>query len=383
MKVFVLGTGMIGNAVVAQLAKSPVIDQVVAIDGSEERLEKCLAYANHPKVSGKTAVLSDEHALTEVLRDADIAIQCLPHFLSLQVTKAAIEAGCHLVDLVHTDYHEKLAFNDQAKEAGVLVLPGCGVAPGIVNVLAARGIDLLDEAEEAVMICGGIPRHPLPPLWYQLVFSLEGLLDLYTKSSLAVENGELVDVPPFSGYEELTFPDPVGECEAIITDASTTPFTLKDKVGRLYEKTVRYKGHWTKIATLAELGFFSNTPVEVDGVMVSPRDLSAALLRPKMKGASEEDITVIRVYANGVKDGQSKRVEWEMVDMYDNERNLTSMARTTGFPAVIMAEWIAQGRFSERGIWTLEEIIRGERFDAFLGDLANEGIHISYKEESI
>ncbi|WP_019122288.1 saccharopine dehydrogenase family protein [Brevibacillus massiliensis] len=380
MKVIVLGTGMIGNTVVAQLAKSHVIDEVIAVDASQERLDRCLAYVNHPKVAAMAAVLGDQQTMTEVLRDADIAIQCLPHFLSLQATKAAIAAGCHLVDLVHTDYLQKRALNEAAKEAGVLVLPGCGVAPGIVNILASRGIDLMDEAEEAVMICGGIPRHPLPPLWYQLVFSMEGLLDMYQKSSLAAENGEVVHIPPFSGFEELTFPEPIGECEAVITDASTVPYTLKHKVKRIYEKTVRYKGHWTKIATLAELGFLSDTPVEVDGVRVSPRSLSAAILRPKMVGATEEDVTVVRVYVNGVKDGHNKRLEWEMIDMYDSGRNITSMARTTGFPAVILAEWIAQGRLPERGILAVEEVVTGERFYRFLDDLAKEGIHISFKE---
>ena len=134
------------------------------------------------------------------------------------------------MDLVGSHFNEKIALHQEAQEAGVIIVPGCGVAPGITNFLAAQGIEMLDEAEEAVMTCGGIPRYPVPPLWYQVVFRLESVLGLYTKPAIAVENGKLVNYPPLSGLEKITFPDPVGVCETVITDAHSTAFMLKDKV---------------------------------------------------------------------------------------------------------------------------------------------------------
>jgi lysine 6-dehydrogenase len=380
MRVIVLGTGMIGNVVVREIAQAFSVNEVVAVDALQANVDRCVSQADNSKVSGKVAALDSVERIAEVLKGADIAVGCLPHSLSLFAIQAAIAAGCHLIDMVGSKYEEKAVFNEQALEAGVLVVPGAGVAPGIANFLAARGIELLDEADEAVMLCGGIPRHPLPPLWYQVVFRLESLLGLCTKPALAAENGELVKLPPLSGREELSFPEPVGECEAVVTDAHSVAFTLKDKVKRIYEKTVRYKGHWEKMKVLAELGFLDETPVEIDGVSISPQKLAVVLLDRKMKGGSNEDITVLRVTVTGTKDGKQTKLEWEMVDMYDSERQITSMAKTTSFPAVILAEWMAEGKIAKRGVAAIEDVIIGQLFDPFMQELSNRGIHISFEK---
>lgn len=382
MRVMVLGTGMIGTVVVHELAKSAAIREVIAVDAMAANVDRCVGNSGSSKVTGKTAALDDFDRLVELLRGADIAVGCLPHSLSPLAIRAAIAAGCHLVDLVGSKYEEKSQLNGAAEEAGVLIVPGAGVAPGIANFLAARGIELLDEADEAVMLCGGLPRHPLPPLWYQVVFRLESLLALCTKPALAVEDGELVQLPALSRLERLTFPEPVGDCEAVVTDAHSVAYTLKGKVKRLYEKTVRYKGHWEKMNVLAELGFLDETPVDVDGTPVSPQRLAIPLLERKMKGGSNEDITVLRVTVTGTRGGKKTKLEWEMVDMYDGERQITSMAKTTGFPAVLLAEWLAEGKLAKRGVAAIEDVIIGEHFDPFVAELGNRGIRISFKEES-
>lgn len=381
MRVAVLGTGMIGNMVVGELAKCPAIHHVMAVDAVGANLDRCLTMANSTKVTGKVAALHDPQVMVEVLKEADAAVACLPHSLSQPAIEAAIEAGCHLIDLVGSKYEEKANLHEKAVEAGVLIVPGAGVAPGIVNFLAARGVELLDEADEAVMICGGIPRHPLPPLWYQVVFRLESVLGLYTRPALAAENGELVKLPPLSGLEEIHFAEPVGACEAVITDAHSSAHTLKKKVKRLYEKTVRYKGHFEKMGVLAELGFLDETPVEVDGAPVSPKKLSMALLEPKMKGGSQEDITVVRVTVTGTKEGRPAKLQWNMIDLYDTERSLTSMAKTTGTPAAILTEWLAAEKVPHRGVLGIEEIVIGDLFDPFIAELDHRGVHISFTQE--
>ncbi|RKN70699.1 L-lysine dehydrogenase [Paenibacillus ginsengarvi] len=378
MKVAVLGTGMVGYAVVRQLAKSRIVREVIAADADLERVEQRVLAIGCPNVTGKAVDLGDESSVTAVLAEADVAINCLPASLSLQTTRAAIAARCHLVDLSCAAYEDKLKLDAAAKGAGILVVPGCGVAPGLVGILAARGVELMDEAEEAILICGGLPRHPLPPLSYQIVFSVDSLFQLYRKMSLAAENGQLVQLPPFSGLESIRFDEPVGECEAVITDAWSLPHTLRHKVGRIYEKTVRYKGHWSKLATLAELGFMSDTPVEVGGVPVCPLELTKRLLEPQMKGGTDEDLTVARVTVSGKKGGRPYKAQWDMIDLYDSTRGITSMARTTGFPAVVMAEWIAEGRMPERGVLAPEQLVTGERFEPFVAALRDEGIRISY-----
>lgn len=382
MEVVVLGTGMIGTTVVRELVKYKNIKRVTAVDGFSENINKCLAVTDNAKVVGKLADLQTEEAIYEVLKNADVAIACLPHSLSLPAIHAAISAKCNLVDLVGSKYEEKMELDELAKEAGIIVIPGSGVAPGITNFLAAQGIEMLDETDEAVMICGGIPKHPLPPLWYQIVFRLESVMGLYTRPAKAVENGELITLQALSGIETMHFPNSVGKCEAVITDAHSTAYTLKDKVKKLYEKTVRYSGHWSKMSVLAELGFFEEESIEVDGKLISPRRLTEKVLEPKLRGNSIEDITVLRVVTKGKKNGEDTTHTWEMIDYYDHERNITSMAKTTAIPAMLLASWILDKKVTETGIVPVENIIVGERFNPFIEELSDNGIEIKYKKQS-
>lgn len=381
MHIVVLGTGMIGTTVVSELAKFEGIDKITAVDVRQESIDKCLEIANSERVSGRVASLASEEDIAKVLKDADVAVACLPHSLSLPAIKAAISQKCNLVDLVGSKYVEKKELHKEAQEAGVIIVPGCGVAPGITNFLAAQGIELLDEADEAVMICGGIPRHPVEPLWYQVVFRLESVLGLYGKPALAAENGNLVELPPLSGLEELTFASPVGLCEAVVTDAHSTAYTLKDKVTKLYEKTVRYPGHWNKMRVLAELGYLDDTPLEIEGIVTTPRAISEKILLPKMAGVSNEDITVVRVEVTGKKSGKKVKHQWDMIDLYDHGRGITSMAKTTALPAAVFAKWIANKSITETGIVAVEEVIINERFQPFIDELESLGISFEYKEE--
>lgn len=402
MRIAVLGTGLIGRMIVRELARSSSFSEVVAVDGSPEAAVSAAAEASRaaeagrataetssaagdagrPAVRGVTADLGDYGTLVALLRQVDIAIAALPDSLSFLSNQAAIKAGCHLIDLVGAEYPEKSrALDVPARKAGVLIVSGCGVAPGIANVLAARGIELLDEAEEVTIYCGGLPRYPRPPLMYQQVFSLEGLMGLYTRPVFVVEDGRLVQLPPMSGLEKCEFPDPVGACEAAYSDAHSVPYTLGHKVKRLAEKTVRYRGHFGKMKVLQELGFLDDNPVSVGDQTVIPRQVTMALLAPRIQGQSKEDVTVMRVVATGKKNGAAVRHQWTMLDFYDPETGYTSMARTTGYPAIIAAEWLAQGKLLERGFFAPEQLLAGERFEPFMAELARRGITFDYMVE--
>jgi len=379
MHIIVLGTGMIGTTVVSEIAKFKEIDVVTAVDVNQVSIDKCLEVADNSKVIGKVASLATEEDIAKVLIGADLAVACLPHSLSFSAINAAIKSKCHLVDLVGSKFSEKMTLHKEAQAAGIIIVPGCGVAPGITNFLAAQGIEMLDEAEEAVMICGGIPRYPVPPLWYQVVFRLESVLGLYTKPATAIENWEIVKLPPLSGLEKTTFPEPVGDCETVITDAHSTAFALKGKVKNLYEKTVRYPGHWEKMKILSELGFLDNNPIKIDGITTTARTFAEKIIAPKMMGNSNEDITVMRVQVSGIQAGLSTTYTWEMVSLYDHDRKITSMAKNTAIPAVLVAKWIAMKKINETGVIPIESLIVKERFQPFLDELHSLGIEIDYK----
>ncbi|MDI3269256.1 MAG: saccharopine dehydrogenase C-terminal domain-containing protein [Bacillota bacterium] len=202
------------------------------------------------------------------------------------------------------------------------------------------------------------------------------VMGLYTRPASALIEGEIQTLPHTSGLEECTFPEPVGRCETAISDAHSTAYTLKGKVRNLYEKTVRYKGHYGTMQKLKELGFLGDEPVEVQGQRVRPLDVTMEVLKPHVQGNSPEDVTVLRVVVRGQKGGNPAQALWEMVDFYDPEEGLTSMARTTAFPAALAARWVARGLIEKRGFLAPEEIFSPEKADAFLHELGERGVKI-------
>ena len=64
---------------------------------------------------------------------------------------------------------------------------------------------------------GGLPQHPEPPLNYQIVYSLEGVLDYYTTLSWVLRDGKRTQVKALSELETVEFPEPVGTLEAFHT----------------------------------------------------------------------------------------------------------------------------------------------------------------------
>src|SRR5204863_226402 len=170
-----------------------------------------------------------------------------------------------------------------ARERGVSVIPDCGLAPGMVNILAAEGIRRVAEAESVKVYVGGLPQHPAPPLNYQIVYSLEGALDYYTTASWVLRDGRPTRVDALSELEQVTFPPPVGVLEAFHTGGgiSILPWTYEGKVRTMEYKTLRYPGHVAVMRPIRELGLLDLTPVKVKGKDVAPRDLAtAAVVEP-------------------------------------------------------------------------------------------------------
>jgi lysine 6-dehydrogenase len=114
---------------------------------------------------------------------------------------------------------------------------------------------------------------------------------------------------------------------------------------------------------------------------ITPRVFTEKILAPKMLGRSNEDITVLRVEVRGMKDKKATKYTWQMVDLYDHGRNITSMAKTTAIPAALMAKWIALKTITETGVVPIESLIVRERFQPFIEEMSRLGINIDFNEE--
>ncbi len=378
MKMLVLGAGLQGCATAFDLLQNPAVTQVTVADLHPERLAQFLdPYKGTDRLKAVKLDVKDLPAVTALMRGHVSVMSAIPYYFNAPMAACAIEAGCHFSDLGgNTEIvFEQKKLNDAAVAKGLSIIPDCGLAPGMVNILAAEGIRRLDKAEKVKIYVGGLPRHPEPPLNYQIVYSLEGALDYYTTTSWILRGGKRTPVEALSELEPVTFPEPVGTLEAFHTagGVSTMPFSYEGKVDVLEYKTLRYPGHVAIMKPIRELGLLGNDPIDVKGVQVRPRDVFIAAATPVLKKPKAEDLVALRVEASGIKDGKPASVTWQLVDHKDMERNISAMMRTTGYSLAITGLMQADGRVKAKGVLTPDEAMP---FQSYVDELAKRGVMI-------
>jgi len=387
-KVLVLGSGLMGPAIASDLLKFGIADEIIITDLDPRRVSegveraKRVAGADGRKVTGriegKVLDLRNRKELVAQMRWADVVAGAYPVAAVREVTEACIEAGVSLCDLTGSaEGFDIFDYDKAAAEAGVTLLPGCGVAPGMTNLLAGQGAARLDKVEEGILYVGGLPAQPLPPLEYRIVFSMDTVIDEYCAPCFIVRDGKVVEVEALSGLETIEFPPPLGKCEAFVTYGLGTLSKTGVRLGfkHLREMTVRYPGHRDKVLLLRDLGLFSQELVTVDGVTVVPRRVTATVLTPVLQRGDPADITALRVVVRGEKGGRQTGWVFEMLDFYDSATGVTSMARTTGYTCSIIAGMYLAGRITRRGVAPLEEVFADAAlYTELRGELGKRGM---------
>src|SRR5256884_6235837 len=275
MRMLVPGAGLQGSACAYDLLRQPGVERVTIADLKPERIPGFLK----PHVGKRLALLKldvqDGAALRAAMAGQDAVLNAAPYYFNLDVTRAAVELGVQCADLggnTEIVFQQK-KLDAEAKQRNVSVIPDCGLAPGMVNVLAAEGIRRVGDAECVKIYVGGLPQHPEPPLNYQIVYSLEGALDYYTTPSWVLRDGKPTRLDALSELEEGAFPPPVGVLEAFHTGGgiSILPWVYAGKVRTMEYKTLRYPGHVAIMRPIRDLGLLDFTPVKLKGKELGPR----------------------------------------------------------------------------------------------------------------
>ena len=379
MKVFIFGCGNIGSVAAEDMAKSLSSIQVVVADKSETRAKEVAERIGKGNVSWIQLDITNLSKLTNALKDFDLVMGFLPGKLGYRLTKACIDAGKDLVDVSYMS-ENPLTLTENAVKARVTIVPDCGLAPGISNILVGHAAAELDKVQSVHIMVGGLPEKPIPPLDYVITWSPENLIDEYIRKARIVKEGKIIEVEALSGLEEVEFPE-FGELEAFYTDGlRTLPQTITDAPD-MWEKTLRYPGHAEKIKLLRALGFFEEEQIDVDGVSVSPRKLTVKLFEQKLRKPEVKDVVALKVEVSGVKNGKQMHYIYHLLDYYDEKRGITAMARTTAYSASIIAQLLLKKALKEKGVVPTEKIgMDYALFRLFLDELEKRGIRIAEKE---
>ena len=396
MKLLVIGCGMMGSAAAYDMARTPQVASVTLADNDFRRAREVTARVN--RITGEKKVRaveldgSDEKAAAKLMRGHDAALSAVPYFLNLGLAKAAIEAGCHFADLGgnNTVVRQELALSKQAEKRGVAIAPDCGLSPGMATILGGELVRRLGGRADALKLyVGGLPEKPMPPFHYQLVFSVEGLINEYVEPARILRKGKLTTIEALTEPEEFHMPG-FAPLIAFHTSGgtSTLPETFEGRVGECFEKTLRYPGHYDLLCELKELGLFSSEKIRVNGTQIAPRAIMSKILEGKFAGKGP-DVCIMRVEAHesvrtagvrGLLGGRLKgRVaSYTMVDHYDAKTDMSAMMRTTAFPASIVLQMLTSGTITRRGGILQERDVPAE---TFLEGMATRGIKIEYAVE--
>jgi lysine 6-dehydrogenase len=379
MKILVLGAGRMGHGAVFDLIhNSPDVASVTVADFDLAKAETVAA-----AVGGKTQACqidgSNYGDVVDLMRGHDSVISCVNYWYNESLSRAAIETKANFCDLGGNNYvvDSQLALDEEAKAADINIIPDCGLAPGMVSILAMHGAARFDSINEIHIRVGGLPQDPKPPLNYQLVFSVEGLINEYVEVARVIRAGKIQTVESMTELESLEF-EGFPPLEAFQTSGgtSTLPETFLGKIRELDYKTIRYAGHCEKFKTMIDLGLCSSDEIVVDFQKVTPRKVFGQLLQKHLP-ADGPDYVLVRLDFAGEKDGVDRKLRYDIVDKLDEATGMSAMMRTTAFPASIIAQMMARGDVLTHGATPQEKAIDA---DKFIAELQRRNIKIQISE---
>ncbi|RYG73285.1 saccharopine dehydrogenase [Lentibacillus lipolyticus] len=377
MKIGVLGSGLMGKEAARDLTASEGVTAVGLADIDFQRAQEVCNQLNSPKLTAYQVNAKDKQDLGSYMRQFDVIINALFYSFNEIVAETAIEVGVHSVDLGGHIGHitdKVLELKDDAQAAGVTLIPDLGVAPGMINILSGHGASKLDKLEEIKLYVGGIPVHPEPPLEYNHVFSMEGVFDHYTDPALIIRDGAKQEIESLSEVERVYF-EKFGPLEAFHTSGGTSTLSISyPNLKTLEYKTIRYPGHADKFKLLVDLNLTrADYTVDLNGEQVSPRDVFLKVLDPIVELGDKDDVVLLRVKVGGEKAGNPETHVFEMTTYKDREHNVTAMARATANTISVVAQMIAGGTITKRGVYPPEQIVPG---DPYISEMAKRGVNI-------
>jgi len=372
MKILVVGCGKVGSEIARDLAGSNEVDSVVAMDASSQNL-KLLRKRARRKLQTVKLSMSQKARFHALLRKVDLVCGALPGRLGFDLMTETVKAGKDTVDISYTP-RDAFLLQGKAREVGCRVVPQCGVAPGFTNMCVGDASRRLDQMSSVEIFVGGLPEKPEPPLNYRVVFSLEDVVNEYTRPALVVEKGKRKKVDPLSGLGYTSIPR-VGQLEYFLTDGLGSLPRSYPKTREMHEFTLRYPGHAHMMRTLRVLGFFERKSIKIGDVELEPRQLTIERLRGAMSHGPPEDFLALRVEVKGLSHGKKSRLRYQLLDHFDRRSGVSAMARTTAYPCTSVALLLGRGEIKETGIVTPEMIAQDEGLFQFVLDrLAERGV---------
>ncbi len=372
MQIAILGAGMVGRAMVIDLAKNY---SVTSFDVSAQSLQ--ILTQKNKLVKTVQTDLSDYKNYSTLLNDFDFVISAVPGFMGYKTLEAIITTGKNVVDISFFP-EDALQLDALAKQKNVTAIVDCGVAPGLSNlILGYHNAKMKIDNFECMV--GGLPKKRTKPFEYKAPFSPIDVLEEYTRPARYVENRNIVTKPALSDAELIDF-EKVGTLESFNTDGLRSILFTMNHIPNMKEKTLRYPGHIDLMKGLIKAGFLNSAPVNFKGQQISPLEFTSALLFDQWKlGATEEEFTLMTIAIKG----EGKTINYLLYDEYDATTQTSSMGRTTGYTATAALNMLINNLFTAKGVFPPELVGKDENcFNFMMNYLSKRNVIYTSSEMS-
>jgi len=362
MKIVVLGAGMMGRAVVHDLAGAREVRDIVVADFDRRRASEVAGKFGRGKARAAFADVRDTPHLARLLRGSEVAVNCTQYNWNLDAMRAALGARVNYMDLGGL-YHmtrKQFALARDFRRIGKLAVPGMGGAPGITNVMARALADSLDRVDSIrVYNAGADEQRYGSPIAY--TFSIATILDELTMPPVAFERGCYVEKPILSEPEPGRFPAPIGDIvlrHSLHSEVGTLAESFREKGVREVSFKINYDPQLVSLVRgLDQAGFTRREPIAVNGSRVSPRAVLLALMQQHAPRKTPLDVEALRVVVAGRRSGRQAAMAMEMWASHSRHPQLSAVARDTGFPAAIAAVMLGRGEVSGAGVEAPENVV--------------------------
>ena len=151
MRMLVLGAGLQGSACAYDLLRQPEVERVTLADLDPKRLPAFLKAKIGKRLALARIDVKQTARLRALMRGHDAVMNASPYHFNYAVAKTAVAAGLHCADLGgNTEIVQRQKTLDAAaRKKRVSIIPDCGLAPGMVNIIAAVGIRRVGDADLA------------------------------------------------------------------------------------------------------------------------------------------------------------------------------------------------------------------------------------------
>ncbi len=381
MKVLLVGTGGVGEAVARVARDRPWLERMVLADANVDRAMEVWDRLGRPRnMTVERVDASDLRQIADLARtyDVDLIHNAVDPVFDEAIFEAAYQAGVNSMDMARTlsrphptdplsrtgvklgDYQFERA--DAWEKAGRLALVGMGVEPGMADVFAAYAATHLFDRIDEVGIRGGanlvVHGYDFAPN-----FSIWTTIEECLNPPVVWEKDRgWFTTETFSEPETFEFPEGIGAVECVNVEHEEVlliPRWLD--VGRVTFKYGLGDEFIGVLRTLHMLGLDRKEKIEVKGVRVAPRDVVAACLPdPARLGDRMSGKTCAGTWVRGVKDGKPREVY-----LYQVADNAECMERY-GVQAVVWQTAVGPViamELLEKGIWKGAGVLGPEAFD--------------------